>query len=236
MASHARRSWRTEIPSPAPNAANQRANAVAVAPGGDVLVAGTLDAVFGAVPADETFVVLALRGDDGAERWRYALRPTAPPARNAATWVAADAAGDVLAAGGITIDHDRRWAVPSPIGAGVVVKLDGATGRERWRTDPDALAWAPEAFALTSPGDVVLGGSTNDVQVALVDGGTGVVRWAYRNATPQRWTRAFAVVELPGGDVPPRVCWRMPRAAQPVARARAVGRGRAGRDQSVRGR
>ena len=165
--------WRQVIDGPTHG--QDVANSVAVDAAGDVVAAGWLTTPGAA--AD--FTVIKLDGVSGAERWRQVI--DGPAHRNdIAQAVTVDAAGDVVAAGGITF-------VSTFAASFTVLKLDGASGAERWRQVItktslvfDDVAWA---VAVDAAGDVVAAGSLNATStsqtftVLKVDGASGAKRW-----------------------------------------------------------
>src|SRR6185503_5622390 len=96
------------------------ASAVALDAAGDVFAAGFLERT---EPAG--FTVLKVDGVSGADRWRQVLTGNLFSFSNMANGIAVDAEGDVVAAGGMAAT-DRE-------GDFTVVKLEGASGSERWR-------------------------------------------------------------------------------------------------------
>jgi len=139
------------------------AASVAVAPGGDVLVAGSAAATgFGAQRLD---------GATGAVRWSGG-------AGIDATAIAVSPIGDVVVAGSDGRDF-------------VVVCLAPATGEERWRhvipspagpADERGFGGAARAVAVGADGDAFVAGAVGngrdtDAVVVRVDGNTGAERW-----------------------------------------------------------
>ena len=100
--------------------------------------------------------MVKLDGASGAERWRQGINGTAN-GNDGARAVAVDAVGDVVAAGfimnsGGTLDF-------------AVVKLDGASGAERWRQGINGTANGSDAavaVAVDAAGDVVAAGTTRN--------------------------------------------------------------------------
>src|SRR6185503_19367779 len=90
------------------------ANAVAVDAAGRVFAAGGVE-----TPTGSEFTVVALDGSDGGERWRHAR--SVPPALGDSYATSLLATRGAIYAGGYQI----------PSGA-IVVRLDAATGHERW--------------------------------------------------------------------------------------------------------
>lgn len=109
--------WRRAIKGPAQ--ADGLATAIAMDRDGNVVAAGS--AASRSLGAD--FTVVKLSGATGAELWRRVLSGPAE-AKNVAA-VAVDAAGDVIAADYV----ENNDGAPEL----TVVKLDGASGVERWR-------------------------------------------------------------------------------------------------------
>ena len=125
---------------------------------GDVVAAGSSTSLTGSVD----FTVVKLAGDTGAERWSRALEGTTTDGNfNAAYQVAVDSTGDVLAAGyfrnlgnGPVVDEDFA-----------VVKLDGASGDQVWRSEingKDTSLDRALTLALDASDNVVAGGVLSD--------------------------------------------------------------------------
>lgn len=192
--------WRTVIHGPGQGGGF--VNAVVADAAGDVLVAGTTSSNLASGLAG--FTVVKLEKSSGAESWRTVIAGQ-PFARNdRASAVAVDAVGDVVAAGAITTAPSRGFAV---------VKLDGASGRERWRYFLTGTS-ASEAFdgaskvAVDAAGSVVAAGTiTNtgtqaDFAVTKVNGVTGVELWHQTlNGSANGPDRANAVALDAAGDV-----------------------------------
>jgi len=148
-----------------------RGNAVSVDAAGDVIAAGVVRNK--ASRAD--FVVVKRARADGRELWRAVVNGAAN-GDDQANAVAVDPVGDVVAAG----------VILSANGGFAVVKLSGATGRERWRATLTGSANGfGEALAVTvdRAGDVVaVGRVTNNVTgidfvVVKLSGATGAQIW-----------------------------------------------------------
>lgn len=149
--------------------------ALALRPGDAPVAAGRLLGV----TSGQDFAVVAF-GAGGGEQWRYALDGTAVAAadQDEALDVAVDAAGDVVAVGvvsGADTDDDL-----------VAVKLDGATGGERWRVvidgsnsnnDEAAAVSVDAAGHVVVVGSIRNAGSGRDLAVLSLDGATGAERW-----------------------------------------------------------
>jgi len=140
--------WRQEIAGTAPAGVDQ-ALAVAFDAAGNVIAGGALE---NARPGSD-FTVIKLAGQSGAELWRATLKGSAD-GFDLAHAVAVDAAGDVLAAGGITSANTSLDLA--------VVKLDGASGAELWRALRDGSGDVDLAvsLALDASGDPVATGTT----------------------------------------------------------------------------
>lgn len=162
--------WRQGIHGTASGIAEARA--VAVDAAGDVVAAGALTNA-GTLT---DFTVAKFDGASGAEHWRKAINGLADSHEEART-VAVDAAGDVIAAGAVTNDLGRDFAV---------VKFVGGSGAELWRRDDfDAGSSGSDsatAVALDMAGDVVAAGFLERTEpagftVLKLDGASGADRW-----------------------------------------------------------
>ena len=133
------------------------------------------------------FTVVKLDAVTGAILWEQVVSTDC----NRARALAVDAAGDVIAAGNTLGDCDD---LP---GLFTVVKLDGATGAERWRAA--ARAGAAWAVAVDAAGDVVAAGTgaapddvyPGNLAVVKLDGTTGAERW--RHLAGVGWAAAVAL-------------------------------------------
>jgi outer membrane protein assembly factor BamB len=152
------------------------ADGVAVLPGGDAIVVGDLD-------CDPT--ALRIDRDTGDVVWRTEIATFGsgcPTATRNVTGVPARLA----VAGDDTV-------VVAP--GGLVVKLDTATGAERWRHQVEGYGYGVwlNGLVIDPAGGVMVAGSIagsdshpeSDFLVAALDGATGVERWRQvRNGTP----------------------------------------------------
>jgi hypothetical protein len=167
--------WQTNINGPGTNF--DVGGAVAVDATGDVIAAGKING--GKV---QDFAVFKLAGATGIERWRRILSSPADSGGSAHA-VAADARGDVVAAGVV----GRSAGGHNGVTHFAVIKLKGATGVEMWRRiltgrPKDSYSEA-NAVAVDSAGNVVAAGQTvnagtgGDFTVVKLDGNSGVERW-----------------------------------------------------------
>jgi outer membrane protein assembly factor BamB len=137
--------WRTDLDDSTPN--ERLAQTFALTAGGDIVVAGALNGA-----ADKDFTVIRFAGDTGAETWRFTADGTSHHYDEAVT-VAVDGAGDVFAVGGIgNVGGMVGCCNSAPL---TVVKLDGATGAERWRRLRPARA---QGLALAAQADPIMSG------------------------------------------------------------------------------
>jgi len=165
--------WRTELDA-------GLAYAVIVDAAGDVIAAGSFEEPTPCCGND--FVVVKLAGATGAELWRRQIAGVGTYS-NYAYSVAADALGDVVAAGELDTG--------SYLSDFTVAKLAGTTGAEVWRTqisgtaasDPDLPGSVALSAVTTATGDVVAGGylsnatTGSDLAVVRLDGDTGAEVW-----------------------------------------------------------
>ena len=186
--------WRQELAGDTGSEADV-ANAVAVDAAGDVFVGAALD------KGDDVlaFVVAKLDATTGAVLWRRDLDGSSGVAQGALA-IAVDAAGDVVAAGGLDLDF-------------TVVKLVGTTGAELWRLQIDGTetfetAEEARAVAIDSAGDVVAAGFLNnlgasrDFVVVKVAGASGVELWRHETDGGDGKLDQAAAVAIDGlGDV-----------------------------------
>jgi len=134
--------WRRSIQGTASGVAE--AGAVALDGAGNVVAAGALTNA-GTL---SDFAVVKFDGASGAEQWRQSINGSSNGHEEART-VAVNAAGDVIAAGAITNDLNRDFAI---------VKFAGASGAELWRRDDFGVGSSgidfASAVALDAAGDV----------------------------------------------------------------------------------
>jgi outer membrane protein assembly factor BamB len=155
--------WRRDFDTPARSMG--RAEAIAIAPRGDVIAAGYLDNADTAYD----FAVSAISPLSGRVRWKAEIDANAyyGLAYDYAHAVEVDSHGDVAAAG-------ELGSVFS------VVKLDGATGAERWRATSDqSFGYGSAASLAIDTGDDVIaaGHVAYRFLVRKHDGGTGALQW-----------------------------------------------------------
>lgn len=172
---------------------DDRASAVAVAPNGDVVVAGYTGS-FGARGGQDG-VVLRLDGGSGSVVWARTWGGAYSDSLRAVSLVAN---GDVVAAGSIN---------SASSGDALVLRLRGDNGTEVWaRTWGDTGLDVASAIAVAANGDVLFAGYTSnngagnsDAFVTRVDGGSASLVWA------RRWTTTICIVSglavAPNGDV-----------------------------------
>jgi hypothetical protein len=183
LALHARpaAAWTASFPDGA-------ASTVGVDRHGDVVVGGTVRST--TAPEQFDGVVVELSAAGGAEAWRWTV------SGGAIERLVVDAAGDVIAAGGLRAD-------------GAVVKLSGVSGTEVWRyVLPGAVF---HAVAIDASGDVVAAGAlrlpprvpTFAFVVVRLDGINGAERWRRELPTSEEGAMdaAFAVGLDSSGDV-----------------------------------
>lgn len=165
--------------------ADGEATAVAIDGAGDAVVAGvTSDPASG---ADVT--VVKLDGPRGAEVWRTRI-DGALHADDRGGPVVVDGAGAVLV-GAATLETPptvlgNPWFPALPGVASLrVVKLDGATGSELWRSSSPAQAFVRADDLVLAQDDPILAGwfggrlYESVAAIARIDGATGAERWRY---------------------------------------------------------
>ncbi|MBY0276620.1 PQQ-like beta-propeller repeat protein [Candidatus Binatia bacterium] len=163
--------------------ADGEATAVAVDAAGDAVVAGVTS---DPATADDVTVV-KLGGASGAELWR--TRIDGP--QHDDDWggpVAVDGAGDVLV-GAATLEEppvllDNPWFPELPPVVSLrVVKLDGATGSEKWRSSSATQGFVrADRLALVQDDPILAGWGGGRLYesiaaIARIDGVTGAERW-----------------------------------------------------------
>jgi outer membrane protein assembly factor BamB len=173
------------------------ARAAAIDAAGDVVAAGFVESALALqYHGTSDFAVVKLAGDDGSERWRFVFDGPAHE-YDEATAVAADAAGDVIAAG-TTYDPQALNTITL-----LVVKLSHADGHLVWQRRLDD-AWRVSAIALNPADDALLavGTTDDDFGVVKLSGVTGAPLWEARvSGSEHRWEEAFDVRVLPSGGV-----------------------------------
>lgn len=185
------------------------ATGVAVDPNGDAIVGGV--AADPSTASDVTVVKLA--GTSGAELWR--ARIDGGLRTDAGGPVVADASGDVFVAAA-TIDGpslpppDPRLPPTAPLVNVRVVRLDGATGAERWRSAAPGRGFPRADDLVLAAGDPVVAGWFGGAQyesipaVARVDAVTGGTLWisslGFSEIGPRKGN-AVRVDADPAGDV-----------------------------------
>jgi hypothetical protein len=172
-------------------------------PSSTILSGVAVDANGDAFVVDSDATVAKLAGADGVERWRSAV---AAASAGQSRPIVVDATGDVVvaASGG---DDDG-------IGTIVVVKLDGATGAERWRYGaPRTHAFSgagatASSVAVAAAGDVLVTGvventsSGEDLFAAKIDGASGAERWRYEyDGSRHSFDRGWSIDADRAGDV-----------------------------------
>lgn len=186
------------------------ATGVAIAPSGDAIVGGMTDDP--ATGSDVTVVKLA--GASGAELWRARI-DGGLHLDDSGGAVAADASGDVFVAAA-TIDGpglpspDPRLPGAAPLVNVSVVRLDGATGAELWRSAGQGRGFPRADDIVLAAGDPVVAGWFGGSQyesipaVARVDAGTGGTLWIGTLGLSEIGPRQGAPVRVdanPAGDV-----------------------------------
>lgn len=169
--------WRREINGTVGLGLYPRDQAVAIATDrrGDAITVGWLDDN----PRSKALAVVKVDGGDGTERWRRVLNGDAANHDDRARAVVVDGNDDVIVVGTLDLPRLRDQLT--------VMKLDGATGADRWRrTVVGSLPpWGtqPGTVVVDAHGDVVLAAFTDefgqDLAVVKLDGATSAERWRY---------------------------------------------------------
>lgn len=166
--------WRTTLDGDDPVFdSQQQARAIAIDGAGDVFAVASLRNLVSFFD----FTVVKLDGATGAELWRQELTGNATTPSffsNVARDLALDTSNDVLVAGEL-VNEDRTYDW-------LVVKLDGATGSETWRSEldgsrPTADPDTARSIVVDSSGDAIAVGSLyhdpDDLAVVKMDGSSG---------------------------------------------------------------
>jgi outer membrane protein assembly factor BamB len=188
--------WRRTITGTGP--ATGQARAVASAPNGDAIVAGSVSNT----GTGSDFLVSRLAGLDGSDVWRRDLDGTSGFGEEARD-VATDSLGDVVAAGRLD-NSETFWDF-------TVVKLDRASGSELWRYEKNGTASVSEearALVVDSDDDVlatglIRNGSTgSDLAVVKLAGGSGAELWRREiDGGAARSDEGLAITVDDAGDV-----------------------------------
>jgi uncharacterized delta-60 repeat protein len=172
--------WRYLLNGPANS--SDGASDIAVDSAGNVIAVGSLVNHYyqpfstpqdgGPSYADTDFTVVKLNGSTGAEMWRQVINGKATPfSQDFANAVAVDNADDVFAVGAI---FD---GVPGTTSA-MIVKFDGATGREQWRgrSGPSSFQVA-NAVTLDATGNAFIAAAYGSIVLAKYNGRSGSQIW-----------------------------------------------------------
>lgn len=161
--------WRAELNGTSiTNYSADAGSDVAVDHHDDVLVASVLGN--GAFESDAA--ITKLDGTSGATLWQTALHAGSAHERDIAYNVRLDAAGNALAMVGLSSGS-------APVAT--AVRLDGRTGVESWRRAlPQFNGYARDAIAVTSGGDLVVGGTVYGIGTVSL----ATVRLAAGSGTP----------------------------------------------------
>ncbi len=175
--------WVRELADPASGAHAGAGRDVAIDAAGRVFIAGAL----GAEQPNEVFFAARLDADTGAEQWRFALRSDVADFAGA-LHLTTLADGDVLVGGEIAVSAPQA-AVTQRY---VLVRLDGTTGAERWRTIVD-LYGARTRSTPVPDGVALVGAPTGagfGIRLAaiVIDAASGGVRWS--TELREEWTPA----------------------------------------------
>jgi len=162
-----------------------------VAADGDVIAGGGIER-----NGDVDMFVTRLSGADGDVRWRRFI--TGAPNRpryDEVLDMALDPSGDVIVVGSLEAPTAPQYHTTGDL---AVVKLDGATGVERWRFVLDGSAQDFDialVVAVDPSGDVLVGGTLSELgDDPSYDASTGVVlKLAGRDGAPV-WRRTMGVL------------------------------------------
>lgn len=135
--------------------------AMEVAANGDVVAAVNVN-----IDSATAFVIARLDGRTGAFRWRREIGDhTLFPEGQVALSLALDPAGDVIVQGRVA----SPTAPPYANSSFTVVKLDGATGEERWRFQTEEFRQDSAALRMDARGDAVIAGAAASVPLRPID-------------------------------------------------------------------
>lgn len=177
------------------------ANAVAVAPNGDVVAAGQTTGP--STGADFTVVRLT---PTGVERWRALLTPALGGYDDYATSLVVSPSGDIVAAG--VVEYEL-----SGVSAFTVAKLAPDSGEELWRASGLDAEGEPRegvalGLALDVAGNAAAAGTIQNADgnyegvLLSFDAATGTERWRFTLPSEGTESSVLQAVEVvPGGDV-----------------------------------
>ena len=173
------------------------ATSVSLDTNGDVLIAGVIASAASAALPDD-MLALKLSGADGSELWRREIDGSAGSANDAAFAVRADANGDAIVAGRLTLTPSDPL-FKNGLAEFTVVKLAGADGSETWRYGAPNTTLAPDIL----PG--VWGGTKGEGRAIAFDADgdpvvTGVTNASWFESGPTGHVADFTVVKLSDAD------------------------------------
>jgi outer membrane protein assembly factor BamB len=147
--------WRYELSA----GTSSGAGTVHVDGNGDVLVGVSLTNM----ATEDDIGIVKLAGATGAELWLYQLSGPEAAFDDRLGDTAIDASGDVFLNGTV----EQPFSIVELVR---VVKVDGATGAELWRTDPEGGACTP---VIEDDGDVIVDAGGNPIISAALDDSRG---------------------------------------------------------------
>src|SRR5882724_2064626 len=178
--------------------------ALALAPDGDLVVAGGLAGA--SSPPNHfaiDFAVVKLSANSGEERWRFVLDGSAEDFDEASA-VSVDAAGNVVAVGTLTEGLPTESLNAQTV---TVIKLAPDDGHLLWRHDDIEAAPYPRDVVLDGAGDIFIPTAAHDATggrfaVMKLSGATGQPLWTagVGTSTP-RYQTAVKAVLVPSGGV-----------------------------------
>ena len=169
------------------------AKAVAIDPGGNVVVAGATEV------DGPRFTAFKLAGDDGHSLWTHIVPKVEPGGYDTASAIAIATNGDPVVGGQYTAGADRGART---------LRLAGASGSVVWEVlegpSPPVVSYGLRALALDAADNVLVALDRDDASVAAVKYAAATGERAWMHVEPGdpfvRRIRAVAIVRTPLGD------------------------------------